>query len=173
MKRLFIIGASVLQLPAIQKAKEMGLYVAVADFNSKAVGIPYADKFYEVSTIDEEGIYQAAKDFRADGIMTLATDMPMRSVAYATSKLGLTGISYETAVKATDKGEMIKAFEVAGVEHPWYFILSEPDALKEVEDCITYPCISKPVDNAGSRGVMLIHSHAELNEAIEWYKNNL
>ena len=172
MKRLFIIGASVLQLPAIQKAKEIGLYVAVADFNPKAVGIPYADKFYEVSTIDEEGIYQAAKDFRADGIMTLATDMPMRSVAYATSKLGLTGITYDTAVKATDKGEMIKAFEASGVEHPWYFILTEPDALKEVEDRITYPCISKPVDNAGSRGVMLIHSHAELKEAIGYSSSN-
>lgn len=172
MKRLFIIGASVLQLPAIQKAKEMGLYVAVADFNPKAAGIPYADKFYEVSTIDEEGIYRAAKDFHADGIMTLATDMPMRSVAYATSKLGLTGITYDTAVKATDKGEMIKAFEASGVEHPWYFILPEPDALKEVEDRITYPCISKPVDNAGSRGVMLIHSHAELKEAIGYSSSN-
>ena len=27
MKRLFIVGASVLQLPAIKKAREMGLYV--------------------------------------------------------------------------------------------------------------------------------------------------
>ncbi len=172
MKRLFIIGASVLQLPAIQKAKEMGLYVAVADYNPKAAGIPYADKFYEVSTIDENGIYQAAKDFQADGIMTLATDMPMRSVAYATSKLGLTGITYDTAVKATDKGEMIKAFEAVGVDHPWYFILPGPSALKEVEDRVTYPCISKPVDNAGSRGVMLVHSHAELKEAIEYSSSN-
>lgn len=172
MKRLFILGASVLQLPAIQKAKEMGLYVAVADFDPKAVGIPYADKFYEVSTIDEEGIYQAAKDFRADGIMTLATDMPMRSVAYATSKLGLTGITYDTAIKSTDKGEMIKAFEVAGVEHPWYFILAKSTSLKEVENRVTYPCISKPLDNAGSRGVMLIHSHDELKEAIDYSSTN-
>lgn len=172
MKRLFIIGASVLQLPAIQKAKEMELYVAVADFNPKAVGIPYADKFYEVSTIDEEGIYQAAKDFRADGIMTLATDMPMRSVAYATSKLGLTGITYDTAVRATDKGEMIKAFEAAGVEHPWYYILPEATALKEVEDRVTYPCISKPVDNAGSRGVMLVYGQDELRDAVAYSSSN-
>ena len=33
MKRLLIVGASVLQLPAIVKAKEINLYVAVADFN--------------------------------------------------------------------------------------------------------------------------------------------
>lgn len=171
-KRLFIIGASVLQLPAIKKAKEMGLYVGVADYNPEAVGIKYADEFFEVSTIDENGIYEAAKEFGADGIMTLATDMPMRSVAYATKKLGLVGISYETAIKATDKGEMIKAFEAAGVEHPWYFILETPEALDKVADQITYPCISKPLDNAGSKGVMLIKDRKELVDAVRYSSEN-
>ena len=122
MKRLFIIGASILQLPAIKRARELGHYVGVADYNPDAVGIPFADEYFNVSTIDEEGICAAAKKFGADEIMTIATDMPMRSVAYTCEKLGLVGVSYETAVKSTDKGEMIKAFEAAGVEHPWYFI---------------------------------------------------
>lgn len=93
MRRFLIIGASVLQLPAILKAKEMGLYVGVVDFDPQAVGIPHADEYFNVSTIDEAGVYQVAKEFKADGIMTLATDMPMRSVAYATQRLGLVGIS--------------------------------------------------------------------------------
>lgn len=168
MKKLFILGASVLQLPAIIKAKEMGLYIGVADFNPKAVGIPYANDFFEVSTIDEEGIYQAAKKFKADGIMTLATDMPMRAVAYSTSKLGLVGISYETAIKATDKGKMIEAFEVAGVEHPWFYILNDIKALDKIESRIQYPCISKPLDNAGSRGVTLIQNHRQLKDAVAY-----
>ena len=170
MKRIFIIGASILQLPAIQKAKELGYYVGVADFNPNAVGIPYADIYYNVSTIDEEGVYQAAKAFGAEGIMTLATDMPMRSVAYACKKLGLTGISYDTAVKATDKGEMIKAFEEAGVEHPWYYIIE--DAAKPLPEGITYPCITKPTDNAGSRGVMLVNSREELEAALAYSSEN-
>ncbi len=172
MKRLLIIGASHLQLPAIQKAKEMGLYVGVVDFNPDAVGISAADEYFNISTIDEEGVYQAARKFRADGIMTLATDMPMRSVAYAANKLGLVGISYDTAIKATDKGEMIKAFEASNVEHPWYYILSSLDELETVENRITFPCISKPVDNAGSRGVMLVHSRGELNEAVKYSSLN-
>ena len=45
MKKLLIIGASILQLPAIRKAKEMGFEVAVADFNPTAVGIPFADRY--------------------------------------------------------------------------------------------------------------------------------
>ena len=40
MKRLLIIGASILQLPAIETAKKMGLYVGVADFDPAAAGIP-------------------------------------------------------------------------------------------------------------------------------------
>lgn len=165
-KKLLIVGGSYLQLPAIIKAKEMGLQVAVADFNPKAVGISYADKYYNVSTIDENGIYGAAKDFCADGVITLATDMPMRAVAYACEKLGLNGISYDTAIKSTDKGEMIKAFDTHGVAHPWYFILQDVDQLDIIESKIMYPCISKPIDSSGSRGVVLIDSPKELRDSV-------
>lgn len=172
MKRLFIIGASILQLPGIQKAKELGYYVGVADFNPEAVGIPYADEYYNVSTIDEKGVYEAAKAFGADGIMTLATDMPMRAVAYATKKLGLPGISYDTAVKSTDKGEMIQAFEAAGVAHPWYYIVSSPAEAAGIMERISYPCITKPTDSSGSRGVMLVHSREELEKALSYSYEN-
>ncbi|MBQ7338989.1 MAG: ATP-grasp domain-containing protein [Clostridia bacterium] len=170
MKRLLIIGASVLQVPAIRKAKELGLYVAVADYNPNAVGIPLADEYYNVSTIDEEGVYRAAKEFKADGIMTLATDMPMRSLAYACEKLGLVGLAYDSAVKATDKGEMIKTFETAKVEHPWYQII--PGGTKPTPGTFTFPLITKPTDNSGSRGVMLVHNEDELAEALSYSSEN-
>ena len=38
MKKIMILGASILQLPAIKKAKEMGLEVVVVDMNPDAVG---------------------------------------------------------------------------------------------------------------------------------------
>ena len=172
MKKLLIIGASVLQLPAILKAKEMGFYTAVADYNPQAIGIPYADEYFNVSTIDADGVTACAEKFRPDGIFTLATDMPMRSIAAAAKALSLPAISPETAIKATDKGEMIKAFEAAGVEHPWYFILSSPEELEAVLPKIDYPCISKPTDNSGSRGVMLIHNEEELKDAIRYSSEN-
>lgn len=168
MKKLMIIGASVLQLPAIKRAKEMGLTVAVADYDENAIGIPYADKFYNVSTIDIEGITRAAEDFGAEGIMTLASDMPMRSVAKASEKMGLTAISFDTAVKATDKGEMIKAFKENNVPSPWYFIVPDKETLEEIKEKIEYPCILKPLDNSGSRGVVLVKSQKELDESFTY-----
>lgn len=172
MKRLLIIGASILQLPAIKRAKEMGYYVGVIDYDPNAIGIPFADEYFNVSTIDQEGVARTAEAFRPDGIMTLATDMPMRSIALACKRVGLPGISCDTAVKSTDKGEMIKAFAENGVEHPWYYILKSPEELSAVINEISFPCISKPTDNSGSRGVMLIHNEEELTEAVCYSSKN-
>ena len=164
MKRLLVIGASILQLPAILKAKEMGLYVATADYNPKAVGIKYADEYFNVSTIDEEGIYQVAKEFKADGIVTLATDMPMRSLAYACTKLGLVGIDYETAIKATDKCEMRNCLLENHVPVPQFYKVSDfSEYIKAVSNIQKngYRCIVKPADNSGSRGVTLLIGYSD------------
>ena len=168
MKKLLIIGASILQLPAIKRAKELGYYTAVLDYNPNAVGIKYADEYFNASTIDIDAVVEVAKSFCPDGIMTLATDMPMRSIAKAAEVLGLPGIDTETAIRSTDKGEMIKAFAECGVEHPWYYIAKDTEQLQTVKDKLTYPCIVKPTDNAGSRGVKLIESEKSLAESYEY-----
>lgn len=163
-----IVGASVLQLPAILKAKEMGLHVAVVDFNPQAVGIPYADEYYNASTMDEEAVLAAAEAYKPDGIMTLATDMPMRGVAKTSEKLHLHSISYETAVKATDKFDMIKAFKEHDVPSPWFFVVDSLDELKLHKEDVTFPCIIKPTDNAGSHGVAKVYSFQELLDNYEY-----
>ena len=167
-----IVGASVLQLPGILKAKEMGLYVGVADYNPKAIGIQYADEFFNASTMDEEAVLAAALQFKPDGIMTLATDMPMRGVAKVAEKLGLPGISYDTAVKATDKFEMIKAFKAHEVASPWFFTVDNLDELKALESQLSYPCIMKPTDNAGSHGVVLAKCFDDLLREYEYSRES-
>ena len=168
MKKLLIIGASILQLPAIKKAKEMGLYIAVVDYNPKAIGIQYADEYFNASTMDENAVLEVAKSFKPDGIMTLATDMPMRGVAKVSDALGLHSISYQTALKATDKYDMIKAFEEHNVPAPWFYLIKNAAELDKLKDKLSYPCIMKPTDNAGSHGVVKVHSYEELIEKYEY-----
>ena len=172
MKKLMIVGASVLQLPAILKAKEMGLEVAVVDFNPEAIGVPYADKYYNGSTMNEDEVLAAAEDYKPDGIMTLATDMPMRGVAKVAERLGLSGISYDTAVKATDKFEMIKAFKAHDVASPWFFTVDNKDELKGLESQLSFPCIMKPTDNAGSHGVVLAKCFDDLLNEYEYSRES-
>ena len=77
-----ILGASILQLPAIRKAKEMGLQVVAVDMNPNAIGFSEDGVIKEViSTIDVPAVVDAANRNRVDGVMTLASDMPMRAVS--------------------------------------------------------------------------------------------
>ncbi|MCI9613782.1 MAG: ATP-grasp domain-containing protein [Dorea sp.] len=180
-KRLLILGASDFQLPAILEAKKMGIYVGAADINPQAAGIPYADEFFRVSTIDEKGVLEAAKEFRAEGIITLCTDMPVRALAYVCEEMGLVGLDYESAIRSTDKGAMIRAFEKNDVEHPGYMVVSEAEdyrnghtgkIITQIEEKLKYPLITKPTDNSGSRGIMLVENREQLSYAIQYSSMN-
>jgi D-arabinose 1-dehydrogenase-like Zn-dependent alcohol dehydrogenase len=78
MKKIMILGASILQLPAIQQAIKMGLEVIAVDMNPEAIGFKEDGIIREViSTIDIPKVIEAAKRHHIDGVMTLASDMPM------------------------------------------------------------------------------------------------
>lgn len=171
-KKLMILGASILQLPAIEKAKEMGLDVVVVDMNPNAVGfnVPGIEKEI-ISTIDIQAVISAAKRHRIDGIMTLATDMPMRTVAAVANEMDLIGIDEETALKATNKAEMRKALQLNNVPIPKFYVVSNKDEYKEVVKQFDVPFIVKPADSSGSRGIFEvknIHNDTLVIEAYEY-----
>ena len=156
-KRLMILGASILQLPAIEKAIEMGLEVIAVDMNPKAVGFGVQGVKKEIiSTIDEQAIVEAAKKHKIDGIMTLATDMPMRSVAAVAKEMNLIGIDADTAFKATNKVEMRRALQSCGVPIPRFFKVTNEKEYIEVVKQFNVPFIVKPADSSGSRGIFEI-----------------
>ena len=99
-KRIMILGAGILQIPAIRRAKEMGYVTVVADMDPNAPGFAYADKQLVISTIDIPAVLEAAREYQVNGIMTLASDMPMRTVAHVGKALGLPAISEEAAFRA-------------------------------------------------------------------------
>ena len=153
-KKIMILGASILQLPAIEKAKEMGLDVIAVDMNPEAIGFEVTGIKKEIiSTIDIPAIIEAAKRHQIDGIMTLATDMPMRSVAAVAREMDLIGIDEDTALKATNKAEMRKALQLGGVSIPKFFKVSNENEYKEAVKQFTVPFIVKPADSSGSRGI--------------------
>lgn len=178
MKKIMILGASILQLPAIKKAKEMGLQVIAVDMDYNAIGFKEEGVICEViSTIDSEKILKAAKKHNIDGIMTLASDMPMRSVAIVAKEMGLIGISEQTALNATNKAEMRRCLKECGVPIPQFFRVSSKE---EYENAIRYfrttqlKCIVKPADNSGSRGVDLLSDLSDeelISRAYEYSKS--
>lgn len=176
MKTIMILGASILQLPAIKKAKEMNLNVVAVDMNPNAIGFKEDGVIKEIiSTIDTPSVLEVAKKRQIDGVMTLASDMPMRTVAVLSHEMGLVGISEDTAFKATNKAAMRDALKKRGVPIPLYYRVSnKEDYLSAVCNIQSagYKCIVKPADNSGSRGIDLLkdYSIATINGAYEYSK---
>ena len=169
-RKIMILGASILQLPAIEKAKEMGLEVIAVDMNPDAEGFKVPGVIKEViSTIDTPAIIEAARRHRIDGIMTLATDMPMRSVASVAKEMGLTGIDEGTALRATNKAEMRKALKAYNVPVPRFFTASDESEYNEVVKQFSVPFIVKPVDSSGSRGIFEVADITDQNMVRKAY----
>lgn len=161
-----VLGASLLQLPAILKAKEMGLQVVAVDMDKNAIGFNSADICLEISTLDIPKVVEYAKLYNVDGIITIASDMPMRTVAAVAKELNIVGVSEETALKATNKAVMRECLEEHSVPIPTFYKVGTFKEYIKVVQQFKDRYIVKPADNSGSRGVFLINN-IENYEMIE------
>lgn len=164
--KLVILGASYLQLPLVNKAKEMGIHViCIAWDDGKAICKEYADNFYDISVLEKESILEICKTENIDGITTIATDICIPTIAYITEKLNLVGNSPTCATFTTDKAEMRKCLAEHHVRIPASKTLYQAQDFDETE--ILYPLIIKPADRSGSLGVVKTSNTHETIAAID------
>lgn len=156
-KKMMILGASALQVPAIKKAKELGYQIILVDYDENAVGFALADVKLVVSTLDQEEVYRQALIYEPDVVITSTSDGPVRTAAYVNEKLGKRpDLSYENSLCATIKSNMRERLKKCGVPIPEYYAVTDFEGFSEAVDRLNGHCIVKPADNAGSRGVVLL-----------------
>lgn len=173
-KKMMILGAGPLQIPAIQKAKELGYQIISVDYDEHAPGFALADVKLLVSTLDQEAVLREAQRLQPDVVITSTSDGPVRTAAYVNEKLGKRpDLSYENAQCATIKSKMRDRLKECGVSIPKYFAAADFDAFKKAVEALHEHCIVKPADNAGSRGVVLLDP-GERNSSLlyEYSKGN-
>ena len=165
MKAIVLCGG-IPQIALIEELKKQGVYTILADQNEKAPAVPYADKFYSVSTMDVEGLKKIAIDENVDFLITVCADQMLLVVAQISQMLGLPCyLSYETAKNVSDKALMKKIFVEGGVPTSKHVILKELS--EEGIAGLEYPIIVKPVDSYSSRGVKKVFNYAELEEGFK------
>ena len=69
-KKLLVLGGTKLSGEIVQKAKELGIYVIVADYDENAPAKIISDKASMVSAIDVAAVVKLIKDERIDGVLT-------------------------------------------------------------------------------------------------------
>lgn len=152
-KKLLVLAAGILQVPVIKKAKDMGIYVIAADGNQNAEGLKYADKAIVVNITSEEDVLKVAREERIDGVIHPCSEVAMNVMGRLNDELGLSGITKEQAIRATNKHMMREAFEQGGAPSPKSILtINVEDAWKRFQE-LDGDGILKPSRNSGSRGI--------------------
>ena len=164
-KKIAIIGASYLQLPLVEKAKEMGLETHCFAWSEGAVCKNVADYFYPISILEKDDILQKCIDIKIDGITTIATDMAVPTICYVAEKMNLVSNSFISSLASTNKNEMRNAFKNSNCSIPKFIEANNNEV--NIKD-FKFPLIVKPVDRSGSRGVTKVLFENQLPEAINY-----
>jgi biotin carboxylase len=169
-KTILILGAGEEQAIAIKLAQNMGIRVIAVDGNPKAVGLKIADVGIYADIKDTDKMLSIAKKYKVNGVMTHAVEIP-QIVAKIAENLGLPGIRREVAERATNKLKRIICFKKNGIPHPNFKTARTIKEAEQKSEKIGFPVVVKPIDNAGSRGVIKVNTRKEIRKAFSEAKS--
>jgi biotin carboxylase len=160
-KRLLVLGAGPAQLGLHRAARERGLFVIACDRDPTAVGFEYADRRAVVSVEDEAAISQLARAEQVHGIVAPGIDWPVSIAARVAAHAGLPHpLSPEAAALTVLKHKQRERFDELGVPQPHWTVTNA------ATDDVPAPCVVKPVDRQGQKGLSVVETHEGLARAI-------
>ncbi len=164
-KTIMFLGAGEEQCEAIDVALDLGLNVIAVDGNPEAIGLKIAHIGINTDIKDVEAMIDIGKKYKIDGVMTHAVEIP-QVVAKVAKALNLPGLDPEVAERATNKLERIKCLSEKGIPCPKFETAKTVEEAKGKVEKIGYPCVVKPVDNAGARGVIKVSNKDEVKSVF-------
>ena len=167
-KKILILGGNRLSCDIVYIAKKMGLYTIVTDWNSPEASPAklIADESWNISLLDYNSLLIKIKGEDVDGILTGFTDSYLIPYAklcklsnlpsYATEEL------FEKTINKSLFKEMCRKHNLPVV--PEYEVSSfNPNIISRDNKVII-----KPVDNSGSRGIVICDNPSSFQECLNY-----
>ena len=168
-KKLMLLGGIRYLLPVIKAAHEQGYYVITADYLPDNIAHKYSDEYVNVSIIDKEAVLKVAREKQIDGIMSFGVDPGVVSASYVQTQLGLPSFGPFESVEILQNKDKFRAFLTEnGFNVPKAKGFSSIHEAMSDLTWIPWPCIVKPTDSAGSKGVTRVDKPEALQSALEY-----
>lgn len=170
---VWVIGGGPMQVPMIKAIKDAGYNSLVTDINPSAPGAVIADQFVQVSTYDVSTHLDLAEGITVKPIAVLTAGADVGPTVSAVAEvLGVPAAPYSVATRVRNKLELRRA--LAGLPQP---LFTEIDAngfnphsywkgLCRSAGIDAYPCVLKPLELSGSKGVIRIDSPWQWESAL-------
>ena len=167
---VLIVCGGLLQVPAVEAARDLGLAVVMTDLNPDAAAMHLADEAVPIDIYDVEAHKRLVDELRTRwnlvGVFAEGADVEV-TVAEAAAHAALPGISPEAARNTKNKVRSRDRLQAAGIANPkWREVASVDDALQAADD-IGFPLVVKALDNSASRGTTVVEHRDLLAAAYE------
>lgn len=171
MKKVLVIGAGEYQIPLMKRLKEFGHAVYCIDGNPNAPGLQYADAFRVIDVCDKEASLIYAEKTGIDAVMTYGATITLPTVAYIGNRLGLPVLNEQAAEISKSKFVIKQCLARGGLNIKGDFFSLKDEHEKETKK-IDIPCVVKPSDGSGSKGVSIVRDEREIDAAIKYAFNS-
>ena len=171
MKKIMILGANNFLVPLIKTSKRLGFWTIVASPNEKEPGFEYADEKVIVDLCDKNAVLEAAQKLKIDGVISDQAETPVRTQAFVANKMGLPGIGEDKAELFTNKYLMREKCREIGIDTIKYKLVDNVNDAAKFYEQIGKPMIMKPIDSAGSRGVVKIEDVQTIYDQFDYSKD--
>ena len=170
MRVLVVSATTGYQLRAFDEAAgRIGVELAFATDRCHMLDDPWRDRAIPVRFYDEpssvEAIVASAREAPIAGIVAVG-DRPAVLAAVAAQTLGLPGNPPAAARASANKSLTRGALASAGLPAPWFETLPLSTNPTDFLARARFPCVVKPLELSGSRGVMRADSPQQLEDAL-------
>lgn len=171
-KKLLILGGTRISCDIVNQAQKMGLYVCVADYNTKDKSPckQICDEDFLVSCTDVDAVVELIHREKIDGVITGFSDMLLPYYASICQKSGCYCYGNKQLFDIlTDKIAYKKLCRKYGIPVIEDYQVNE-DNISSLN--IVYPVLFKPSDDSGSRGLRICNDKDTLLKTIMEYKES-
>lgn len=162
MKKVLILGANPETVSLVKKAKQMGLFTIVTDYNPNAFAKKYADMAININAVDVDALEEFARTESVDGILVGVAEALLPTYCELCKRLDMP--CYSTPAKFNIM--MNKNFFKDKCRE--YGVPTIEEYTLEHKELIEYPVIVKPVDSCSSKGITICQNEEELEKGIEF-----
>lgn len=162
--KALVLGTNAGQADLIRYLKSINCEVHSCGFKRIGPGCDLADYFHLVDIVNNSAVANLASIIQPDIIYSVSSDIAIKTVTHVSEELGLPHLLNSEIIDLFDHKEALRAFlnenNISTVQYTT--VKCEKDAMS----WNIFPCVVKPVDSQGQRGVVLVESSEMLEIAV-------
>lgn len=169
MKRILFVNGNFNDIPLIESAHKLGMYVITSGNDPMGEGHAFSDEYVACDYSDKDAMLSIASQLGIDAICSCGNDFGATTAAYVAEKLGLPGHDKYTVSRVFhEKDEFKKVVEQYGLLSPKSKSFTNENDARAYLNQINFPQIVKPVDLGGGKGISVANNIREGVNAVEY-----